>query len=275
MSRSLIAACIALSSASLALAGYALHENSSLRTELAATRRAQPPRDGRAAADDEGDGGSVEARVSRLESLLASGSTADGGSAAAGTASGDGTAGALSPAAAAPLRALVKDLVREEVDARAAAEAKAGKAAAEPGPKKPPLSQFAAELELAPAQKEGVHLAVLKGQEELISILRTPTESGRVPLIDILGALMGKPEETQPRMIEIFGMLATERMPGSGDTYSVRVEALKKETVEAFRRDFTPEQFKAFEKMGQDPLEIQVPDSPWIGILQEAYRRGK
>ena len=279
MSRALLAAGVALSVASLALAGYALQENAALRAEIAAVRRSVPggAAAGAGAADAADAMESVEERVVRLEALLAGG-TSDGAPppAARGPPGGPGP-GALSPAAAAPLRALVKDLVREEVAAREAEAVKAGEKASPPGERKPPLSQFAAELELEPSQREGVRLAVLKGQEEMIGLLRTPTAGGRVPLDDLLDVLLGKPEEAQPRMIEIFGMLASEPVPGSGsgETYAARIEGVKRDAVEAFRRDFTADQFKAFEKLGQDPLEIQVPDSPWIEILQEAYRRHK
>ena len=279
MSRALLAAGVALSVASLALAGYAPQETAARRAGGAA---GGPPAPGGAAAGagaaDAADAmESVEERVVRLEALLAGG-TSDGAAPSAGPgAPGAAGPGALSPAAAAPLRALVKDLVREEVAAREAEAVKAGEKASPPGERKPPLSQFAAELELEPSQREGVRLAVLKGQEEMIGLLRTPTAGGRVPLDDLLDVLLGKPEEAQPRMIEIFGMLASEPVPGSGsgETYAARIEGVKRDAVEAFRRDFTADQFKAFEKLGQDPLEIQVPDSPWIEILQEAYRRHK
>ena len=303
MSRALLAAGVALSVASLALAGYALQENAALRAEIAAVRRSVPggAAAGAGAADAADAMESVEERVVRLEALLAGG-TSDGAAPSAGPGApppprpgggapppapprgppprgprGGPGPGALSPAAAAPLRALVKDLVREEVAAREAEAVKAGEKASPPGERKPPLSQFAAELELEPSQREGVRLAVLKGQEEMIGLLRTPTAGGRVPLDDLLDVLLGKPEEAQPRMIEIFGMLASEPVPGSGsgETYAARIEGVKRDAVEAFRRDFTADQFKAFEKLGQDPLEIQVPDSPWIEILQEAYRRHK
>ena len=139
--------------------------------------------------------------------------------------------------------------------------------------RKPPLSQFASELDLQPGQRESVHRAVHQGQEGMIALLRTPTASGRIPLDELLDTMLGKPEEAREKLVEIYGMLATERVPGSDRTYSERVESLKGETVESFRREFTAEQFKAFEKTGQDPLEIQIPDSPWGPVLKEALQR--
>jgi hypothetical protein len=220
----------------------------------------------------------LETRLRRLEAIVEErpgGGTAAGGGAAASSPVGpDGNP--VDPAHREPLRALVRELVREAREAEVAEAAAAGKQPAPPGAeRKPPLSQFAAELDLEPGQRESVHRAVLHGQEGMIALLRTPTAGGRVPVDEILDALLGDQEKARPRMIEIFGMLATERVPGGEGTYAERVEALKREAVDSFRREFTPEQFKSFEKSGQDPLEIQVPDSPWIQVFQDAVRRRK
>ncbi len=168
------------------------------------------------------------------------------------------------------LRAFVRQAVHEELEAR---KAEGGGPA--PAEKKPPLSQFAAQLELDDSQRETVHRAVVSGQEEVIGVLRTATAGGRVPLDDIVKAFTDKPEENRDRLMEVFGMLATEKVPGGAETYAQRMEAVKKGTVETFRRSFTPDQFKAYEKMGQDPLEIQVEDSPWIEVFKETWSRRK
>ncbi|HEU4395258.1 MAG TPA: hypothetical protein VFS92_06805, partial [Planctomycetota bacterium] len=180
------------------------------------------------------------------------------------------------PAAREPIRALIKDVIREEEEARAAKEgAKRETARPSGAERKPPLSQFAAELDLEPAQRESVQRTVHQGQEGMIALLRTPTASGRVLVDELLDAMLGKPEEAQAKVLEIYGVLTSERVPGGDGTYAQRAEALKREAVESFRREFTAEQFKAFEKSGQDPLEIQIPDSPWAAVLQDALRRRK
>lgn len=274
MSRPMLLASLALSFASLAVAGWALMENAALREEAAA---AKPRADSAAPADAARIEG-IEDRLRRLEAVVIG--LPGGGPPLPGEAPPAAHAGAADadadPARREPLRALLRDLLREEREAEAAAgKGDGAKPADGGGERKPPLSQFAAELDLEPAQRETVHRAVLQGQEGMIALLRTPTAGGRVPMDDLLSVLLGKPEEAQPRMIELFGMLASEKVPGSEGTYAERAEALKREAVETFRREFTAEQFKAFERTGQDPLEIQVPDSPWIGILQEAWRRTK
>ena len=85
MSRALLAAGVALSVASLALAGYALQENAALRAEIAAVRRSVPggAAAGAGAADAADAMESVEERVVRLEALLAGG-TSDGAAPSAG-----------------------------------------------------------------------------------------------------------------------------------------------------------------------------------------------
>ena len=77
MSRALLAAGVALSVASLALAGYALQENAALRAEIAAVRRSVPggAAAGAGAADAADAMESVEERVVRLEALLAGGTS--------------------------------------------------------------------------------------------------------------------------------------------------------------------------------------------------------
>ncbi len=269
MSRAWSAVSVLVSVASLGVALWALGE----------ARQARSPSGGAG-------GDALTSRVERLEARFATARTtppAPLGEAVVGpaTASMPGMPGSgADPARAAldgpppeeGLRALVRQTVKEEMDARAGESVEAK--AENPGEgRKPPLSQVAAELDLDDSQREAVHQAVLRGQEETIALLRTPTPGGRVPLDDLLKAFLDRPENVKESVVEVFGMLATEKVPGSEETYAQRLEGVKRSTSEAFRRTFTPEQFKAYERTGQDPLEIQVPDSPWIQVLQDAWKK--
>jgi len=268
MSKAWVAVSALVSVASLGVAMWALDE----------ARQAHSQAGGGAAPAAAAGSEALEARIAHLEERAAA-----GGTIAAAPPGGSvdmpppGAPGAALPPGVPPeegLRALVRQTVREEADAREKERAE-GKAGKEPPPgegRKPPLSQIAAELDLDEAQREAVHQAVLRGQEETLALLRTPTPGGRVPLDDLMKALLEKPENARTQMVEVFGMLATEKVPGSSETYAQRLEGVKKATAENFRRTFTPEQFKAYEKTGQDPLEIQVPDSPWIQVLQDAWK---
>jgi hypothetical protein len=264
--RAPVAAAVAISLAALGAAGWALREAREARRE----RSARAP-GAEASADAAARLDAIEERLRRIEEPVAATPPAAGGASPA-AASGSAADAVSDPAAREPLRALVKDVLREERE-EALKNAPAQRPAPSGAERKPPLSQFAAELDLEPAQRESVRRTVHQGQEGMIALLRTPTASGRVPLDELLDTMLGKPEEARAKLVEIYGMLATERVPGSDRTYSERVEALKGEAVESFRREFTPEQFKEFEKTGQDPFEIQIPDSPWGPVLQDALRR--
>jgi len=178
-----------------------------------------------------------------------------------------------------PLRALVRRIVAEEMEARKAAAAAAGKdgpgneAAPKGDEKKPPLSQVAAVLGLSEAQRDAVREAVVRGQGEVIEMLRRPMADGKVPLEEIFDVFLDDPEKAKARAPALFGMLLTEKIPGTDETYGLRWDALKRRTAESFARDLTPEQFREYEKMGLDPLEIQVPGSPWLEVLQDAFQR--
>lgn len=269
MSKAWVAVSALVSVASLGVAVWALDE----------ARQARSQTGGGAVPAAAARSGALESRVAKLEERVAASGTIaappPGGSFPMPPAGSPGAA--LPPGAEAEegLRALVRQTVREEADAREKekAEGKAGKAQPPAEGRKPPLSQIAAELDLDEAQREAVHQAVLRGQEETLALLRMPTPGGRVPLDDLMKVLMGPAEGQKERVVEVFGMLATEKVPGSSETYAQRLEGVKKATAENFRRTFSPEQFKAYEKTGQDPLEIQVPDSPWIQVLQEAWKR--
>jgi hypothetical protein len=279
MSKALAAVSVLVSVVSVGVAVWALDEARQARTLADAGPAARGRKD------------ALEARLERLEAQAGSPGRAPTpylgeGVAGSGSASMPGIPGtSADPARAAldgpppeeGLRALVRQTVKEEIDTRQKEQKEqgAGKDETRGEGRKPPLSQVAAELDLDDAQREAVHQAVIRGQEETIALLRTPTPGGRVPIDDLLKAFLEKPEVARERAMEVFAMLATEKVPGSEETYAQRLEGVKKSTAETFRRSFTPEQFKAYEKTGQDPLEIQVPDSPWIQIIQEAWKKNR
>jgi len=198
-------------------------------------------------------------------------------------AAGEGRTAQVAPALEQAVRTLVRQAVAEEFEARRAAAAAAGEGTGEPAKpapeakageeKKPPLSQVAAVLGLAESQRDGMREAVLAGQREVIDMLRRPMADGKVPLDEIFDVFLDEPEKAKARAPALFGMLLTEKISGTDETYGAHWEGLKKRAVETFARDLTPEQFREYEKMGLDPLEIQVPGSPWVEVLQEAFQR--
>jgi hypothetical protein len=254
---------------------------------LALARKPAPPAAGGAAGAEariaglEGRIGELERRAGGGAAFVARGGGAESNALLSGAAGGEATptsGGGVrpdgAPPAEDPLRALVRATVAEELEAQKA-RGEDGAKTPPGGEKKPSLAQFGALLDLDEGQRSAVQAAVVKGQEDLIALLRTPTAGGRVPLDELLDTLLGKPEEMQPRMMEILTMLGTEKVPGGGETYGQRSENLKRSVSESFRRQFRAEQFKEYERMGQDPLEIQVPDSPWIEVLRQAVERRK
>jgi hypothetical protein len=268
-------AALVLAAVSLALAGAALRDAREAREEA----RAGPRKSGASGERREAPGGSRDGAAGPQEKEPAFQGWSGAGSAkSAEAARTEAEAAARAfpglPAGSDPaeaLRPLVRDVVAQELKARdAAAEAAGGRKEEE---KKPPLSQVAAVLGLTDAQEEAMREEIVRGQSEVIDLLRLPMSDGKVPVDEVFDVLLGEPEKARARMIEVFGRLLSERVPGGTETYAERWEAMKKRTNEGFARALTPEQFREYEKMGQDPLEIQVPDSPWIRVLQEAVER--
>ncbi len=71
-------------------------------------------------------------------------------------------------------------------------------------------------------------------------------------------------------LMEVFASMSATEVPG---TYAARAEGVTKSVLEALRRELTPEQFRAFEALGHDPLDVEVTDNPWNGYVLDVQRR--
>ena len=144
--------------------------------------------------------------------------------------------------------------------------------------KKPPLTLFASTLELTPEQVADLQDQVRQGQFDLHAVLEIPMADGSVlmdELAEVVATGMARPGDGGgwPRFV---GRVMSEKIPGSDDTYAVRIEAIKTRLRETFRRDWSAEQYAEFEAWGVDPTEIQgIPGSPNEALLERIRERAR
>lgn len=147
------------------------------------------------------------------------------------------------------------------------------------GNKKPSLDLFAQTLSLSEDQRRAAEQAVLASQREIQAILETPGRDGTNfvdELVEVLADGLAQPGKDPTRAQRLFGRLLTETLPGSDDTYAVRVEAVKGRLREGFRRDWDAAQYAAFEAWQMDPTEIQeIEGSPWKELEARVIERAR
>ena len=93
-------------------------------------------------------------------------------------------------------------------------------------------------------------------------------------LVDVIAYGEAKHPEAGKRFIKWLGRVMTEKIPGTDVTYGADIDIIKNNTREAFRSEFTEEQYAEFESWGVDPTEIQeIKDSPWTDLEERVKQR--
>ncbi len=144
--------------------------------------------------------------------------------------------------------------------------------------KKPGMKVFASALELTNEQREAAERVVVDGQRKLHAVLAIPTAGGS-SLMDELVEIMAR-GIAQPGKDHGFGRwfarVASEKVPGTNQTYVAQIESIKTSMRTTFKRDWSKAQFKEFEEWGVDPTEIQnVPNSPNTELFRRITDRAK
>lgn len=133
--------------------------------------------------------------------------------------------------------------------------------------KKPALDTFAEQLELENYQRLAIENEVREGQRQIRQILETPTADGSNLLDEFVVAIAygeAKSPEAPGRFMQWFARVTTEKIPGTDQTYSARVEAVKASVDASFRRELSDDQYSEYKDWAIDPTEIQaIEDSPW------------
>jgi hypothetical protein len=156
------------------------------------------------------------------------------------------------------LRALVDDAV--ETKARSIAEASRVRR-----DRKPTMDALARELGLGDAQRASVEREVMRGQGEVFAILEITTDDGGNlldELVERYAAALARPDE-DPGWGVWYGRVLTERIPGTGQTYAARIEAVKRSMRGALREILGERKYAELESWGVDPVDVrEIPGSP-------------
>ncbi len=143
--------------------------------------------------------------------------------------------------------------------------------------KKPTLAIFSDVLELTDDQRRIVDKEVWVAQNEVRTILETPTEDGSIlidELVDVIAYGEAKHPEAGQRFIKWLGRVMTEKIPGTDVTYGTDIEVIKNNTRSAFRNELTEEQYAEFESWGVDPTDIkEIDNSPWADLEERVKQR--
>lgn len=137
------------------------------------------------------------------------------------------------------------------------------------------LATVAAQLGLDEAQRQAMERELRDGQEAMLALLKQPASDGTVFADRIADAFLVPQERMGGALIEVFAAMAATEVPGTGQTYALRAEGVQKTIREALKRELPPDRYRAFEALGKDPTDIEIPESPWMEILAEAHRRSR
>ncbi len=145
--------------------------------------------------------------------------------------------------------------------------------------KKPPIDLFAETLELTDDQRYVAEREIVGAQREIKGILEIPAADGTNfvdELVEVFAQGIAHPGENPGRGMLFFGRLLTEQVPGSNETYAVRIESVKERLRSTFRREWTDKQYATFEAWKMDPTEVEdIEGSPWKEVETLVIERAK
>ncbi|MHC4342782.1 MAG: hypothetical protein ACYSX0_21530 [Planctomycetota bacterium] len=144
--------------------------------------------------------------------------------------------------------------------------------------KKPSMDVFASMLELSKDQRYATEQEVIRGQRETYRILETPTQDGSNlmdELIEVVSRGFAWPGRDHG-WGKWITRVTTMKVPGSNETYSAQIEAVKASVRDSFKRTFSKEQYSEFEGWGVDPIEIKdIAGSPGKALEKRVIERIK
>ena len=144
--------------------------------------------------------------------------------------------------------------------------------------KKPAMDVFATMLDLTPEQRAAAERVVVDGQRKVHAILDTPMADGTNlmdGLVEVVARGFAEPGKT-PGWGPLFARIASEKIPGTDETYAARIESVKNDMRTTFKRDWSAAQYREFEEWGVDPTEIEkVPDSPNAELMRRIVERAR
>ena len=145
--------------------------------------------------------------------------------------------------------------------------------------KKPSIDVFAKTLELDDEQRAAVERDVVRAQNALRDLLRTPTADGTdlmEELIEVMAQGIADPGENPGAGAKWFQRVMSEKVPGYDETYAVRAETLKNALRQSFKRTWSEAQYARFEEWKMDPTEVQgIENSPWKEVEQLVRDRAR
>ena len=144
--------------------------------------------------------------------------------------------------------------------------------------KKPQFDAFVSVLDLTNEQRASAERVVADGQRQVSEILDTPTANGTNlmdGLVEIVARGIAQPGKDQG-WGPWFARVASEKIPGTNQTYSARIEAVRNGINATFKREWSKEQFREFQEWGVNPTEIEnVPGSPYAELGKRIMERAR
>lgn len=160
----------------------------------------------------------------------------------------------------------IDDLVTRKVDEKLKGQQKKGGLFGDD--KKRPLADVSKDLALTELQEDQFAEAINSSQKLCFGIITTPRNDGTNILDDVVAA-MQDPEHAEERVKAAFMQIFTAKIPGSDETYLGRIMQEKATLNGEFKKILTEDQMKKFDRLGQDPHEIQTGYDPYSEYMQQ------
>ncbi|MCE9584257.1 MAG: hypothetical protein K8T20_17360 [Planctomycetes bacterium] len=138
--------------------------------------------------------------------------------------------------------------------------------------KKRPLADVSKDLALTELQEDQLADAIKASQKTVFDLITTPRNDGTNILDDLVLALQD-PEHAEEKAKAAFMQIFTAKLPGSEETYLGKIMTEKQTLLGEFHKILTEDQMKKYDRLGQDPHEIQTGYDPYGEYIMQ--RMGK
>ena len=154
------------------------------------------------------------------------------------------------------MEAFIRETAREEIQQEIQRREKKAKLN-----RKPLLKKLVEELELDPATEYQVAEAVNMAKDESFRLFKLNRTDGGNFVDDFAGALRSPNRDEEAKRVWV--RLLSEKIPGSDETFVARYEQMKAGVNDTIKSLLFEEQWKAYQGLVMDPVQIQTGHTPW------------
>lgn len=140
--------------------------------------------------------------------------------------------------------------------------------------KKIDLSTLSEKIGLDKSQEDALADELNKIKDEAFQVTKIPRADGTTFLDEVVSALK-KTETAQEKIAKILQQTLIEKIPGSNDTYAVRIMKINESAMNTIKLIMDDEQYKKFKRMSIQPLDIKTGYDPFEKFILEVLGQNK